>query len=68
MIDEKPTEDFRAGYEEGRLDAIACCLMERASKTVPGWREHNVALDLAVVAIRALDVRHAPPAKDEIDA
>ncbi len=51
-----------AGYEDARLDAIACCLMERASKTNPGWREHNVALDLAVIAIRALG------AKDETDA
>ena len=54
---DQTTEDFRAGYEEGRLDAIACCLMERASKTVPGWRHHNVALDLAVIAIRALVVK-----------
>ena len=54
---EETTEDFRAGYEEGRLDAIACCLMERASKTDPGWREHNVALDLAVVAIRAMGAK-----------
>ena len=56
------TEEFRAGYKEGRLDAIACCLMERVSKTVPNWRSHNVALDLAVIAIRAMGVQ------DETDA
>ena len=26
MIDEKPTADYRAGYEEGRLDAIPVAL------------------------------------------
>ena len=51
---DQATEDFRAGYEEGRLDAIVRCLMERASKPDPGWRHHNVALDLAVIAIRAM--------------
>ena len=62
-MSDKTTEDYRAGYEEARLDAIACCLMERASKTVPGWRHHNVALDLAVIAIRAMAVKEKPDAE-----
>lgn len=62
------TTDFRAGYEAGKRDAIDRCLMERVPRSEPGWRDHNVALGLAVIAIRALDVRHALPVKEETNA
>jgi hypothetical protein len=54
-------DGFIAGYEKGKADAIGRCLTERVSKIEPDWRSHNVALGLAVTAIRALDVRHAVP-------
>lgn len=59
------TTAFRAGYEAGKRDAIDRCLVERVPKSEPGWRGHNVALGLAVVAIRALDVRHAMSMKED---
>ena len=61
---DQPTEDFRAGYEAGKRDAIHRCFMERVSTAVPDWRSHNAALGLAVIAIRALNV---PTVKEEID-
>ena len=51
---DQTTEDFRAGYEAGRRDATRCCLMEIVSNEMPDWRSHNVAIRLAVVAIRAM--------------
>ena len=56
------TEDFRAGYEAGRRDAIDCCIMEMASNEVPDWHSHNGALRLAVIAIRAMVVKEEPDA------
>jgi len=46
---------FRAGYEAGKADAIDRCMIERRVLA----KEHNAAIGLCVVAIRALDVRHA---------
>lgn len=58
MTDET-TDAFRAGYEAGKHDAIDRCLIERVGKDHPDWRSHNVAVSHCVLAIRALDVRHA---------
>lgn len=52
---------FIAGYEKGKADAIDRCLIERIGKNEPDWRSHNVAIGLAIAAIRALDVRLAIP-------
>lgn len=46
---------FKAGYEAGKADAIDRCMIERRALD----KEHNAAIGLCVVAIRALDVRHA---------
>ena len=50
---------FRAGYEAGKADAIDRCFVEKLGKEWPDQRTHNIAINLCVVAIRALDVRHA---------
>lgn len=52
---------FIAGYEKGKTDSIDRCMIERISKEEPDWRTYNLALISAVLAIRALDVRHAVP-------
>ena len=50
---------FKAGYEAGKTDAIDRCLIERQPAGDGDYRAHNVAVNLCIVAIRALDVRHA---------
>lgn len=49
---------FRDGYEQGKLDSIDRCFIERVAAG-PDPRTHNTAVNLCVAAIRALDVRHA---------
>lgn len=49
----------RTGYEAARADAIDRCLMERVASKGDHYRAHNTALNLAVIAIRAMDGRHA---------
>lgn len=60
------TAAFKSGYEKAKLDAIDRCKMERLRKTEPGWLTHNVALSFAIEAIRALDVRHALPLREDV--
>jgi len=75
-VTDETTDAFRAGYEAGKHDAIDRCLIERVGKDHPDWRSHNVAVSHCVLAIRALDVRHAiverqmefSPLPDEITA
>lgn len=50
---------FIAGYEAARADAIDRCLMERVASKGDHYRAHNTALNLAIIAIRAMDGRHA---------
>jgi hypothetical protein len=47
---------FLSGYEAGKKDAIDQCLMEKVADICS---PHNLAIDLCVEAIEALDVRHA---------
>ena len=55
---DQATEDFRAGYEAGRRDAIDCALWQIVlDEEVPDWRSHNGAIRLAVIAIRAMVVK-----------
>ena len=59
------TANFRAGYEAGKRDAIDRCLIERMpTHRSADDRTHNVAVNLCIAAIRALDWRHAVPTKE----
>jgi len=50
---------FLSGYEAGKKDAIDRCLMRKVGRSDPSSVIYNLAVDLCVVAIDALDVRHA---------
>jgi hypothetical protein len=47
---------FLSGYEAGKKDAIDRCLMEKVEDV---YSPHNLVVTLCVLAIDALDVRHA---------
>lgn len=62
-----PNPAFLAGYEAARADAIDRCLMERVASKGDHYRAHNTALNLAVIAIRAMDGRHAIKPRREVE-
>ena len=62
-----PREAFGAGYRQAQADIIDLILKLRLASPEPGWREHNVALGLAIYDIRELDVRLAMNRKLQAD-